>query len=231
MTITAFAEIIGTLLGYSQTDKRSHPYDVWLVGDALRSAKIKDYVDLHGDSVLGQFCLPIIFDVNFDEGRNRNYIDLKTQIIGLSNNKGIIQVTLPQEEDDDFIIREAGMNAVYGNLIEGAWPAKKCWLEGLRIYFYQLDPQQQKIMVKAIPSLFYWTQTSGEDLIFFDSELPQPADFTAFMIEGARAWFEEQKYYPDNRTNQGIERSVPQPRQILNAGLPGGPQGGVGGVL
>jgi hypothetical protein len=232
MSTAQLAEIVGTLLGYQGTDKRAHPYDVWFVADQLRGARIADYVAAHGDSVLGQFCTPIIYNVQFDTSRNRPYIDFGTQVLGLEKNKGIIQVTLPQEEDADFIIRQAGMNAVYGNLIEGQWPDKKCWIEGTRMYFYQLDPQQTQILVKAIPSLFHYIFEEDNQLFYWESPLPQPYEFNAFLIEGARAWFEEQKYSPDSRANLGVEARIPQPRQILQTGLPQAGQGaGIGAAL
>lgn len=231
MTVAQLTEITGTLLGYSGTDKRSHPYDVFFVADQLRGAKIADFVKEKGDSILGQFCVPIIYDVQFDEVRNRPYIDFGTQVLGLERNKGIIQVTLPQEEDADFIVRQAGMTAVYSNLIAGQWDTKKCWIEGTRMYFYQLEPQQTRILVKAIPSLFHYIFEENDQLFYWESPLPQPYEFNAFLIEGARAWFEEQKYYPDNRSNLGVEPKQVQPRQILQAGLPQAGGAGLGGTL
>lgn len=215
MTAYQLSEIVGTLLGYVGTDKRAHPYDTFFCADAIRGAKIADFVKLNGDGVLGQFCLPIIFPVQFDETRKRPYIDLKTQVLGLQNNKGIIEVTLPQEEDSGFTVRAAGMNAVYANLIAGLWPTKKCWVEGTKIYFYQLEPLQTEIMVKAIPSLFYWVKAgddTGMGVIDFESELPQPYEFNAFLIEGARQWFEEQKYYPDSKSNEGVAPRLQSPK-------------------
>lgn len=214
MTVAAWCEEVGVLLGYVGTDKRAHPYDVLFSGDAIRGAKIAEYVKLNGDGVLGQFCLPIIFTVQYDTIRARKFIDLKTQVLGLENNKGIIQVTLPQEEDDDFTIRTSGMSAVYANLIAGLWPKKKCWLEGTKLYFYQLEPLQTEIMVKAIPSLFYWVKSdNGQSFVIdFDSELPQPYEFNAFLLDGARQWFEEQKYYPDSKSNEGVAPRLTPPR-------------------
>jgi hypothetical protein len=221
---------VGSLLGYQSTSLRSVPYQVFFVADQIRGARVADYINLHGDSVMGQFTLPIIFKVCYCPIRNRKYVDLKTQIVGLEKNKGIIQVTLPQEEDADFIVRTAGMTSVYADLIPGLWPSKKCWLEGTRLWFYQLDPLQEEILVKAIPSLFYWVHDSPDGELYYDDEMPQPYDFNAFLIEGARAWFEEQKYYGDSRLNLGTEKNPSQPRQILQAGLPQG-QGGIGATL
>ena len=222
-------------MGYSTTsDLKVHPYDTFFIGDALRGARIGDYVNLHGDSTLGQFILPILFQVQCDEIRNKQYVDMGTQVIGMENNKGIVSVSMPQEEDNTFIIRSAGMNAVASNLLVGQWQKnKKCWVEGTRLYFYDLNPLQTQVLVKAIPSLFYWVHDNpqqGQNItnVDWNSALPQPLDFNAFLIEGARAWLEEQKYFPTNKDNTGVPTEINPPRTILGAGVP---KEGIGGAL
>ncbi len=194
MTANQLSEIIGTLLGYNDADKKINQRDCWFVADQVRGTAIPAYIEKYGKTVLGQFVYPIIFDVKYDAVRNRNYIEFGTQLLGGDYNSGIASVSLPQEEDDCFVMTSAGLTSVYAGLEAGlATGKKKCWIEGTRMYFLYLEPQQTKILVKGIPSLF-----ELEDL---DVQIPQPLEFNNILIEQTRAMFEEQKMTPENLTN------------------------------
>ena len=194
MTGNQLSEIISTMLGYNDADKKAHQQDVWFVCDNVRGVAIQTYIEKYGKSVLGQFVYPLILPVQTDTIRNRKYIDLGTQVLGGDYNSGIASISLPQEEDDCFVMTSAGLTSVYAGLEAGlATGKKKCWIEGTKMYFMYLEPQQTQILVKAIPSIFA--------LIDFNAELPQPLEFNGILMEAVKAMFEEEKVTPQDTTN------------------------------
>lgn len=187
-------EIVATLLGYNSQDLKPHFNDIFFTADQLRGQLISDYVTTKGSTVLPQFCKAQVFPVKFDSVRGLNYIDLKSQILGLQNNMGIVQVSLKQSTTNAFIISNVGLNAVTSNLEVGNLAGKqKCWIEGTRIYFYYLDVWQTEIMVVGIPSLFA--------ILDENEELPQPLEFNNMLIEATRASFNQQLIVPQDKVS------------------------------
>lgn len=200
MTPNQLSEIISTLLGYNDADKKSNQQDVWFVCDSVRGTLINEYIEKYGKTALGQFVYPLIYDVQYDSVRARKYIDLGTQILGGDYNSGIASVSLPQEEDDCFVMTSAGLTSVYSGLEAGlATGKKKCWIEGTRMYFLNLEPQQTKILVKGVPSLFA--------LLSYDDNIPQPLEFNQLLIDAAMQRFMIQKETPQDGNN---DRKSPQ---------------------
>lgn len=207
MTRAQFSEIIQTLLGYQSVDKPTNSQDVFFVGDQIRGQLIGEYINgsqrskANGHTVIPQFCLPLLLPIQLDTVRNRKYVDLGTQVLGLPYNQGIFQVGLPQDEEAAFIVTQSGLTPVTSNLEVGlGMGIPKCWIEGTRIYLMYADPAWTDLLVKAVPSLFA-TKPDGTDLIGEDDQLPQPYEFSRFLMEHAQAAFLMQKATMQDKTN------------------------------
>lgn len=193
MTVNQLSEIVQTLLGYNSAGKPTNSQDVFFVADQIRGSLISQYIEKHGHTVIPQFCLPMVLPLQYDPIRGRKYIELGTQIIGLENNQGVIQIGLPQDEETAFVLTQAGMTTVTSSMEVGkllGYP--KCWIEGTRIYMFYVEQNWENILVKAIPSLFA-QKPDGSPLLDEDSQLPQPYDFNQFLIDGAKQAFMLQK--------------------------------------
>lgn len=163
--------------------------------DTVRGLAIPEYVKQYGEDSLGQFCLPKILPLLFDEQRGRSYVQLPFQILGMSENAGLVQVSAPKEEEGSFVAVSNGMVSVYSDLEAGGAAGKAVyWLEGTRIYFKELPAGLTDILVKAIPSIY--------DLEDSD-QIPQPYEFNAIVIEGTKARLQEQKVTPEDKVNDG----------------------------
>jgi hypothetical protein len=199
MTRNQLTEIVQTMLGYSTVDKPTNSQDVFFVADQIRGQLIGEYINgsarskANGHTVIPQFCLPLLLPIQTDTARNRKYVDLGTQVLGLPYNQGVFQVGLPQDEDAAFILSQAGMSPVTSNLEVGlGMGIPKCWIEGTRIYLMYSDAAWTNLLVKAVPSLFA-TKPDGTDLIGEDEQIPQPYEFSRFLMEHAQAAFMVQK--------------------------------------
>ena len=182
-------------LGYSSQDRRAHPLSVFLAMDTVRGLAIPTYCDKYGEDSLGLFCLPKILPVLFDTQRGRKYVQLPFQILGMSENAGLVQVSLPQEEEGSFVAVSNGMLSVYNDLEAGGASGKPVyWLEGTKIYFKQLPALAENILVKAIPSIY---DLEDSDII------PQPYEFNAIVIEGTKARLQEQKQTVEDKIDDG----------------------------
>jgi len=194
MTREQFAEIVSTLLGYTDADIRVHQNDVFFTGDQMRGALISQYIDKHGHTVIGQFCKPIVYPVLFDKLLKKPYVDLGTQVLGLRMQSGILSVGLTEEDDSVFVMMQAGMTSVYAGLEAGGATGKKiCIVEGNRIYFKYLEPEQTEVLVKHVPSLFA--------LLEENEEIPQPYDFNAILVDATVQALQGQKMFPQDKLN------------------------------
>lgn len=209
MTRYQLGEIVATLLGYNSTNRPADNRDVFFVADQIRGALIGEYINgsarskAAGHTVLGQFCKPMLFPIKLDAIRNRKYIDLGTQVLGLPDNAGLVQIGLPQEEETSFVVTQMGMTAVTSSMEVGiALNRFKCWIEGTRIHFFYLDNAFTDILVKGVPSLFA-KNPDGSDLIGEDDELPQPYEFGRFLIENAMSAFAVQKATIQDKNDDG----------------------------
>lgn len=201
MTVLQLSEIVSTLLGYNSTERPTDDRDVFFVADQIRGTLIEQYIAKEGSTVIPQFCYPMLLPIQYDTVRARKYIDLGTQVIGLQNNAGIVQIGLPQEEETSFVMTQAGMTSVTSSMEVGkALNRYKCWIEGTRIYFFYLDAAFENILVKAIPSLFA-KKPDGTKLIDWDDQLPQPFSFNNYLMENARSAFMLQKATMQDKTN------------------------------
>lgn len=177
---------------------------MFFVGDQIRGQLIAEYVKQHGNTVIPQFCLPLLLPIQYDAIRNRKYVDLGTQVLGMSDNMGIVQIGLPQEEETAFVLTQAGMTAVSSGMEVGlALGRYKCWIEGTKIYFFFADPVWENILVKGVPSLFA-NNPDGTPLIGEDDQLPQPLDFSNYLIQNAQAAFSMVKGTIPDKNNENF---------------------------
>lgn len=166
-------------LGMDTQDRRYAPRVVYAVVDSVRSQLIPQYVATYGESALELLCIAVILDVKKSIIRSRQYVELPFQILGGSDRAGIIQVSLPQEEESSFIAVQLGMLSVYSRLEAGGAAGRQLyWLEGTNIFFKQLPAGVDKILVKAIPTTY--------DLIDEDMQVPMPAEFLAMVITATK---------------------------------------------
>lgn len=181
--------------GFDSQDRKAHPLSVFLTADTVRGLAIGEYVKQYGEDSLGLFCYPKILPILTDTTRNRKYVQLPFQILGMTDNAGLVQVSLPQEEEGSFVALNNGMASVYNDLEAGGASGKTVyWLEGTRIYFRELAGTAENILVKAIPSIY----DIGDD-----EQIPQPLEFNALVIEGTRARLQEQKNTPEDKLSDG----------------------------
>jgi hypothetical protein len=182
-------------LGFDSQDRRAHPLQVFMTADTVRGGLIPPYIQAHGDDALSLFCLEKVLPVQFDSTRDRYYIQLPFQILGMDDNKGIVQVSLPQEDEGSFVGVKNGMLSVYSQLEAGGASGRTMyWISGSRIYFNNLTVGAENILVKAIPSIY-----SIED----NEEVPQPLEFNRMVIDGVKQALNPQAQIPQDKTNDG----------------------------
>jgi hypothetical protein len=197
MTREQYTEIVGTLLGYSDSDIRTHQQDIFFAGDAYRSSAIPAFLQAQGEVIPWAFVTTMFFDVQYNSQRGLQYIDLGTQFLALQDGTGIPNISLPKEIEESFVLQKPGMLSVYSGLEAGQALGKKiCFREANIIYFLNLLAGQDKIALTGVPSLF---AILGET-----EQIPQPAEFNGLLIEGTRAMFLEQKYMPEDKTNDSV---------------------------
>lgn len=196
MSREQLAEIVGTLLGYNDSDIRVHQQDVFMVADAFRSTAIPQFLKAQGEVIPWAFSTTLFFDVQTDSQRDLKYIDLGTQFLGLQDGTGIPNIGLPKEINDSFVMIKAGMLSVYAGLESGLALGKQiCFREANRIYFPNLPSGRDTIALTGVPSLF---AILGET-----DQIPQPAEFNNILIEGTRNMFQEQKYMVEDKIDDG----------------------------
>lgn len=197
MTKKQLGDLIILRLGFSNQDKRFDNRLVEFYADQVRSKIMMDYVANMGatqsiDEVLGLFTKAVVLDRQKDTVRDKYYVQLPFQVLGVGGSSGIISLSLTQSEDD-FAINKAGMTAVYSNLEAGQINKVQGEIEGNRIYFKSLSPFDEKILVKAIPTI------SG--LLNDDDEIPMPAELNYQTVEMAAQAFLGLIELPEDKTN------------------------------
>ena len=197
MTKKQLGDLIILRLGFSNQDKRFDNRLVEFYADQVRSKIMMDYVANMGatqsiDEVLGLFTKAVVLDRQKDTVRDKYYVQLPFQVLGVGGSSGIISLSLTQSEDD-FAINKAGMTAVYSNLEAGQINKVQGEIEGNRIYFKYLSPFDEKILVKAMPTI------SG--LLNDDDEIPMPAELNYQTVEMAAQAFLGLIELPEDKTN------------------------------
>jgi hypothetical protein len=181
-------------LGFDSQDRRAHPLSVFLAADTVRAVAIPAYIDTHGDDALSLFCVESVLPVLFDSTRGRNYVQLPYQILGMEDNKGLVQVSLPQEDEGSFIGVKNGMLSVYSGLEAGGAAGRTIyWISGSRIYFQNLTVGATDILVKAIPTIY--------DLLDDNEQVPMPMEFNRIVIDGVKQALNPQAQVVQDRTN------------------------------
>lgn len=197
MTVEQLSEIVGTLLGYSDSDIRTHQRDVSFVADAVRSTAIPLFLKQQGEVIPWAFSTTLYFTVQMDDIRDLKYIDLGTQFLGLQDGTGIPNIGLPKEINDSFVGIKAGMLSVYAGLESGLALGKQIYFrEGNRIYLPNLASGRDTIALTGVPSLFA--------LLGETDQIPQPAEFNGMLIDMTVQRFQEQKYVVEDKTDDGI---------------------------
>lgn len=180
-------------LGFDSKDRRAHPLSVFLAADTIRGSMIPAFVDEHGEDSLSLFCIEKILPVQYDSVRAKKYIALPFQILGMSGNMGLMQVSLPQEDEGSFVGMKNGMMSVYADLEAGGAAGKTIyWLSGSRIYFNLLNAGVESILVKAVPSMYG---------IADDDEVPMPLEFNRVVIDGVKQALNPAAFVPQDKTN------------------------------
>jgi len=194
MTRQQLYDVILLELGMDTQDRRYDGRVVFQAVDSIRSAAIPDYVHIYGESALELFCVPVILPVQTDTVRNRKYIQLAFQLLGMKDRSGLIQVALAQDEEVVFIPVQLGMLSVYSGLEAGGAAGNYLyWLEGQRIYFKNLPAGISNILIKAIPNIY--------DLINDDDQVPMPTEFVAMIIQGVKERIAPQGVVPAEDKN------------------------------
>lgn len=186
MTRQQLFDQINLELGQDSQDNRFHENTIFMAASTVISELLPDYLHTYGESAIELFCVPVILTVQKDTVRNRNYVQLGFQVLGMKDRSGLVQVCLAQDEEVVFIPVQLGMNAVYAGLEAGGAAGNLLyWLEGQRIYFKTLPAGVTDILVKAVPNLY--------DLLNDDDQVPMPAEFAAMVITGTKERLAPQK--------------------------------------
>ena len=201
MTPAQLSDAVSLKLGYNTQDKRSHIGLITFLADKIRGASIPLYVKEYGRESLGLFCKNSEHQIKFDKNRDRKYIEFPFSILGMSNGMGIFQVSLTQEDEGSFVSVAPGMLSTY-SVLEAGGAANRTlyWVEGKRIYFKNLKPYAEYVLLKAVPSIF--------NNLREDEEIPQPYDFDNILIDGVTASLQEQKYTPEDRASDTISNPI-----------------------
>ena len=196
MTKGQLYSIVLIELGLESQDRRAHPQSVFLAADTFRGTAIPSYIKAHGDDSISLFCYEAILPVAFDDVRGRYYVQLNFQILGMDDNKGLVQVSLPQEDEGSFIGLKNGMMSVYSGLEAGGAAGRTVyWISGNRIYFNNLSVGAENILVKAIPTIY--------DLISDDEQVPMPMEFNRVVIDGVKQALNPAAFIAQDKVNDG----------------------------
>lgn len=201
MTLAQLSDAVALKLGYNTQDRKTHIGLVSFLADKVRGAAIPAYVQQYGKTSLNLFCKPIILDVKKDKQRDRKYVELNFSVLGLSNNMGIVQVSLTQEDEGSFVGINPGMLSTYSILEAGGGAGRTMyWVEGKRIYFKNIKPYATEVLVKCIPSIF--------NNLDEDEEIPQPYEFDSLLVDGTAQALQEQKFTPEDKANDIISNPI-----------------------
>lgn len=147
-----FSELLRLSMGVESQDRRASMDDrvLWRLGDVVRGELIYQYIK--GTDSSGEFVRGIILDVQNDSDRNRRYVDIGGSVLNMPNNSGFVSMSLTQGDSEPFTITSAGQLGIASGL-ECEDIGISGWQEGSRIYFENLGPEIEKVLVIGIPSI------------------------------------------------------------------------------
>lgn len=192
-------------MGYDTPEIRPTQQEIFFAADLARGQQIPLYCQANGRASIGQFCMPLVLPVQTDTVRNLKYVDLGTQVIGMDNNNGVIQIGTTQDPDYGYVLLNAGMRTTYSMLEAGNMLGRKqMWREGNKLYALFLDTAQEQIQVIAVPSLFA--------LLNETDQIPQPLEFGDLIVQLTRQHFVELKHT--------ASEDVPKGEQVIEGMKP-----------
>ncbi len=153
MTKLEFAELLRLSMGVDAQDKRASFDDrvIWRLGDVVRGELIDAYAQ--DSESKGEFVRGIVIDVQNDSVRNRRYVEITGNVLNLPNNAGFVSMSLTQGDETPFVISNAGQVGIASGLECENVGNTVGWQEGGRVYFKDLDPIVEKVLVIGIPSI------------------------------------------------------------------------------
>ncbi len=152
MTRQEFADLTKLTMGIQNQDARASFDDrvIWRVGDIVRGKLILDYINITQSK--GEFVKGTVVPVENDTIRNRKYIIIGGVVLNMPDNAGFVSISQTQGDDTPITITNAGQIGIYANL-EASEIGTTAWQEGGRIYFEQLSPLVNNILVIGIPTM------------------------------------------------------------------------------
>jgi hypothetical protein len=153
MTKLEFAELLRLSMGVDAQDKRASFDDrvIWRLGDVVRGELIDAYAK--DSESKGEFVRGLVIDVQNDSVRNRRYVEITGNVLNLPNNGGFVSMSLTQGDETPFTISNAGQVGIASGLECENVGGPVGWQEGGRVYFKDLDPIVEKVLVIGIPSI------------------------------------------------------------------------------
>lgn len=186
-------DLVLLLMGFDSSERPTDERIVTYVADAIRGEAISAYVKANGESSLELFTVPTVLPVKKDPVRNLYFSSLPFQILGLKDRNGIISVGKVQDFNNDFVPIQGGMSSVYSGLEAGGAAGFITYsVEAGNLYYYNMPGGITNVLLKSIPEF----SSLPDDVL-----LPQPADFNALLITGARMWMQEQKMTPPDQVD------------------------------
>jgi len=163
-------------MGVESQDRRASMDDrvLWRLGDVVRGKLIFDYAQ--ATQTKGEFVRGIVIDVENDAVRNRRFVDISASILNMPNNYGFASISLVQDDNNPITITSVGQIGIAEGL-ECSDIGISGWQEGGRIYFENLGPEIEQMLVIGIPSIASLTN---------EEEIPIP-----FGLEDL--WFDKTK--------------------------------------
>lgn len=176
----------------SDTSVRREDLSVYLA-PAVNYALLKQYYVTKNEEGVSDFPEDFVatftdVPVQFDSDRDLSYVDLPGEILSMSNNRGLRNVSA-MKGADTFIqisLNDRSQVAYYPNTFAGY---TLFWLEGQRIYFQNIATD--KVLVRMIQSV---------NELDYEAELPIPAGYEVEVMKLMEEFFTGQRQLPfDNK--------------------------------
>jgi len=177
MNRVEFSELLRLSMGVESQDRRASMDDrvLWRLGDVVRGKLIFDYAQ--STQTKGEFVRGIVIDVENDAIRNRRFVDISASILNMPNNYGFASISLVQDDNNPITITSVGQIGIAEGL-ECSDIGITGWQEGGRIYFENLNPETEQMLVIGIPSIASLTN---------EEEIPIPYSLEDVWLDKVKA--------------------------------------------
>ena len=137
--------------------------------------------------------------VKSDEDRDEQYSDLPSILAALKKDQGLRQVSPMRDQINVFAIGQSGDRALF-NGMEGELSTRTIvLLEGQRIYYENISPKIEKVLIKMIPSIADIDENES---------IPVPGDKETALISIIKDMFQESKETVEDKYNDANNQQI-----------------------